>query len=313
MDLVPGHTDLLKLATKANINWVYYGGGEKPTDFSNFWGDVCITSIDGKNVSYIVSLFCGYMRYEIVYNTSTMCEEEWKIFSPNYQTKELRERQKQIKQIWDRDAESERNLISGSEVYAVKNRKGALDSEEALAIGHLVQQYFSGNASLYLRTSLNWNAPWCPLVNCVINGTEIPVDGAGRFYSDAAYHDWTCDEKREARGKQAVSDIQSYLNGGKGNVFIDCPDDTDWNMKVYLPGRNYCFKFHCSSDLGAWFFRNGIAIHSIDSWASTNLDIGNVRYPAYGIPKDEFEQLASKMWDLHDKQLCQQRQRSDFR
>ena len=304
--------DWLNIARENPSTWHYYASGQAPTKFRDFWGDVTIRC-PGRY--YQASLFCGYVRHETIYgnNVGPMMLH----YKPEDQKQEVINF---IQQIWEMDQQRGNKPVPSNFIYAIQpDQKAKPDSEQDLEIGRLVQQYFAGEANFYLKTSLNMDNPWCPLVTRVISGEEIPTNGAGVFYSDAAYHDWTCDENRKSRGGQAFSDIKSYLNGEKGDIVTSGRIGRDENLDAvaYVKnadpklGNKPYFKFHCSYR-GNWFFRNGIAIHSIGDWATKDFDLGNIRYPAYGVPKDELERLANIMWNLYYKQLSQRRERSDF-
>lgn len=306
--------DWLNIARENPPTWHYYAGGQAPTKFRDFWGDVTIRC-PGRY--YQASLFCGYVRHETIYgnNVGPMILH----YKPEDQKQEVINF---IQQIWEMDQQRGNKPVPSNFIYAIKpDQKAEPDSEQDLEIGRLVQQYFAGEANFYLKTSLNMDNPWCPLVTRVISGEEIPTNGVGIFYSDAAYHDLTCPEKVKANGAIASKEIGDCLDKGEKKVSIfggkECGAlDTYWDIKAYLRGDvkngqpkkdSKCYFRFYNSHLGTLFIRNGIAILSKYDWAAADFDLGNIRYPVYGMPDDEFRQMANQMWDLYHKQLCQKR------
>ena len=174
-------SSLAELATKGTTEWVWYNGGEKPTGPESFWGDLHIT-LD--NIHYILSLYCGYVRYERVEN-----RDNGAIRHKRYGlgTVRLKNWGSEINQIWAMDKKRGIKLTPSNDVYAIKaTNKGKPDPADVLAIGCKAQRGFDCDSSLYIKTQREYYYPYpvCD-VAVVMNGEKIPRNDA--FYSKALY------------------------------------------------------------------------------------------------------------------------------
>lgn len=300
----------LDIARENTPTWYYYAGGEAPTSFRDFWGDVIVRCF-GRY--YQASMFCGYVRHEIIYgnNVGHMIRH----YTPENQNQDVINL---IQQIWEMDQQRGNKPVPSNFICAIKpDQKAKPDSEQDLEIGRHAQQCFAGNGNFYLRASLNLNGVGFHTRNItrVINGTEMTDDTVGRFYSDAIYHDWTCAEKRKIRGEKALGEIKSCLDQGDRKICIfgglETGIDTCYDIKAYLRNdvkkghikvQEPYFRYHCSWR-GTLFIRNGIAILSNYYWPCSDFDLlGNICYPVYGIPDDEFTRLHNQIQMMYHKQ-----------